>query len=247
MKKICVAVLSLMIHLAAQDLRDLRGEIVSQSGADLSLLTVRLYRGGDVPEETHVERDGRFVFYGVRPGMYTLQVMDPAKNEILSEPVTVSSFTPPVTLQLPERRNDTPSGRTISAARLLHPPDRRSLREAAKAQKLAETGDHVRAVEELEKAVSLDPHYADAYNNLGAEYARLGRLKEAETAFRRAIEIDPTMAITQSNLAVVLAKMAHLDEAEQWARGALRLDASNADSRGILDSILAAEGKKTAR
>jgi len=47
------------------------------------------------------------------------------------------------------------------------------------------------AVRALEKAVELQPRYADVHASLGAYYAKLGRIEDARTCFKRALEINP--------------------------------------------------------
>jgi Flp pilus assembly protein TadD len=227
--------------MAAQEVHPLRGEIESQTPVDYSMLTVKLYRNaGDTPEVAHVEHDGHFVFYGLKAGPYTLRVMNAQQEEIVSDQVLVG-FGAPVTLHLPEQSKNTPTGQTISAARLLHPPDKHALRDAVRAQHFAESGQHERAAEELQKAVSEDPNFADAYNNLGAQYVKIGRFEDAAGAFRRAAELDPSVALPRVNLAVVLGKTGHLDEAEQWARSAVHIDSTNATAQHVLGLIVAAK------
>ncbi len=128
-------------------------------------------------------------------------------------------------------------GQTISVARLLHSPEKRAVRTAARAQKLSASRAYDRAAAELELAIEYDPDYPDAYNNLGVQYMRLGRTSEAVTAFRRAIALDPGGALQQANLAVALARSGRPAEAETWARAAVRLDPTNPGTRNVLETI----------
>ncbi|HYW46530.1 MAG TPA: tetratricopeptide repeat protein [Bryobacteraceae bacterium] len=245
MRGIFVSLFLFLPAAAAQERHTVRGEIVSEAGADVSWLTVQLESSqGKAADQALVEHDGRFVFCGLEPGTYVLKVLDSKRNEILSQAVTTSELNAPVTVRLGDRPADRPSGQTVSVAGLMHPPDQRAVREAAKAQQFAAAGDHERAAAELEKAVSRDPRYAAGYNNLGVQYVQLGRLADAAGAFRRATAIDPTVAKAQINLAVVLGKIGRLEEAEKWARAAVRLDSTDAMARRVLDSIVAARGAK---
>ena len=246
MKGIFVSLLLFLPVALAQELCNLQGEIVSEAGSDVSWLTVELRgtRGGKLALQAPVEHDGRFAFYGVEPGAYMLRVLDAKRDEIMSQPVTTSDMSGRLTITIPDRPAETPSGQTVSVAGLLHPPDQRAVRDAWKAQQFSDAGDHARAAAELQKAVSRDPRYADAYNNLGVQYVQLGRLADAAESFRRAIAIDPTVAKAQINLAVVLGQTGQLDEAEKWARAALRLDSTDALARRVFDSIAAARRAK---
>ena len=72
-----------------------------------------------------------------------------------------------------------------------------------------------------------DPHgplraaFADAFDGLGEEYARLGRYGEAEAEFRRFLILDPASWAGHYGLAVILYQTGDLSGAEQSARRAL--------------------------
>ncbi len=244
MKKICVSLLvSLSPFLAQVPTTAITGEIVNGPGWDASWLTVRLIAPGGraLFVTAHIDPGGSFTLSGVEPGSYILQVLDVGSNEIASQPVTVfNTGNAPLSIRLPERRVDRPTGQTVSAERLLHPPAKRALRAARKAQKLSQSGNHARAAAELEGAVRDDPYFSDAYNNLGVQYMRLGRSADAVAAFRRAIALDPGGPLQRANLAVTLACSGRLEEAETWASSSVRLDPANPESRRILEGIRSA-------
>jgi tetratricopeptide (TPR) repeat protein len=183
--------------------------LICEGPADLSWLNVRLrsFSGPDEPSKVPVDPDGSFVIRNVPPGSYMLYVLDRHGNEITSQPLNVLEAMPAVAIRLPGRVAARPTGKTVSAARLLHKPDKRALRAAIKAQKLAQEHDYQEAAAELENAVRIDPKFAEAHNNLGVQYLRLGRYGDAAAAFRRAIEIDPTGREQQANLAVALKRI----------------------------------------
>ena len=56
---------------------------------------------------------------------------------------------------------------------------------------LAEQGQLNEAIEAYRRALALKPDYAEAHNNVGAVFDRLGHLMEAEESFRRAIGNKP--------------------------------------------------------
>jgi tetratricopeptide (TPR) repeat protein len=53
-------------------------------------------------------------------------------------------------------------------------------------------------------AVRLDPGHADAHNNLGSAYFRLGDRARAEAEYRTTLRLDPRSAGAERNLAIVL-------------------------------------------
>jgi len=134
-----------------------------------------------------------------------------------------------------------PSIETVSAANLRHRVPKAAKEASDRSAKLSRNGDARRAAEELEKAVSLDPEYAEAHGNLGFEYMQLGRLKDAEAEIRRAIALDPYVSIIHSNLGWLLFQQRDFAEAEQSARRALALSLDNDRAHMLLGVLLGAE------
>jgi tetratricopeptide (TPR) repeat protein len=58
---------------------------------------------------------------------------------------------------------------------------------------------------QLNLAVSLRPHYADAFNNLGSMYLKQSKLNNAIDAFRKALSIEPNNAKFHNNIGVTYA------------------------------------------
>ncbi|MBZ5636542.1 MAG: tetratricopeptide repeat protein [Acidobacteriia bacterium] len=100
---------------------------------------------------------------------------------------------------------------TVSAKRLRHRPPKAARQAYDKAARIKDAG---KAALELEKAIALDSDFAEAHNDLGVVYTRLGRYPEAGAEFRRAIELVPEESLPHSNLAWVLSAMGQRAEAE---------------------------------
>src|SRR6185369_3319320 len=72
------------------------------------------------------------------------------------------------------------------------------------AQANSEADRHVDAVNEFEAAIKLAPNQPGLHEELGSEYRSLGKLQEAEEAFRRELELDPYNVLAQYKLGVLL-------------------------------------------
>lgn len=59
------------------------------------------------------------------------------------------------------------------------------------------------AVKYYEKAISIDPGYVDAYDNLGLAFRHQGNLEKAEFYYKKSIEIYPNGYLAHQNLAIV--------------------------------------------
>ena len=96
----------------------------------------------------------------------------------------------------------------VSTALLFHAalaqPAYAADRSAAKAQvefgiKVAQSGLWKEAQYRWEKAVELDPGYAEAWNNLAIAYEHEGKFEEARKAYERALELDPKNLLIRQN------------------------------------------------
>jgi len=131
---------------------------------------------------------------------------------------------------------------TVSAATLRHTVPKAASKAYKRGEKLAKSGKLREASLELEKALALDPDFADAHENLGALYMKLERSGEAEPHFRRAIELNPLSSFAHSDLSAVQLLAGDLKAAERSARRALELSAANDWARFVLGLTLLHNG-----
>jgi Flp pilus assembly protein TadD len=92
-----------------------------------------------------------------------------------------------------------------------------------------QTGRHEAAQQKIERAISLRPWFV-FYNNLASLHGSLGRLSEAEVAFRESLRLNPECAHTHVQLSMAVRRLGRLDESEAIIAEALRLDANIADA-----------------
>lgn len=65
--------------------------------------------------------------------------------------------------------------------------------------KVAQNGLWREAQYRWERAVEIDPSYAQAWNNLAIAYEHAGRFDEARNAYETAIKLDPKNVMIQQN------------------------------------------------
>jgi Tfp pilus assembly protein PilF len=87
---------------------------------------------------------------------------------------------------------------------LLATPTAADDRAAAKSQvefgiKVAQSGLWKEARYRWEKAVELDPTYAQAWNNLAIAYEHEGKFEDARKAYEKALELDPKNLLIRQN------------------------------------------------
>ena len=240
--KLLVTVLFVAVA-AAQDSAVIRGQIQSDSLVDMERLSIQMQ--GPIPSHNEYRADvdpsGAFHVRDVTPGTYTLQVVDTSGHELMSRAVQINSASDSLSLSIPQQRKESPGGGAVSVSTLRHKPKKEAYKACLRAEKLSEAHDFAGAAAALEKAAAADPQYAPAFGNLGAQYARLERWKEAEPALRKAIELDPATGVYYSNLAYVMINLKQHDEAEKLALRAVELDGVSAKSQLLLGSLLATE------
>jgi tetratricopeptide (TPR) repeat protein len=121
---------------------------------------------------------------------------------------------------------------------LEHPIPKKALREAYEAQKLAHSNKLPAAIAKLEDAIRICPAYRDAHVNLGAEYARVGRVGDAVAEFQEALNIGPPVSAIYVDLGLTSLALREYGEAAAFARKALELDPANAGAQKVLESAL---------
>ena len=94
----------------------------------------------------------------------------------------------------------------VSAALMVFsaPALARDARSQAKEQvdfgiKVAQNGLWKEAAYRWEKAVEIDPGYAEAWNNLAIAYEQQGSFDRAQKAYEKAVELDPKNAMIRQN------------------------------------------------
>jgi tetratricopeptide (TPR) repeat protein len=75
-----------------------------------------------------------------------------------------------------------------------------------------ESGDKPRAIALYEEILTLDPHYAAAYINLGTMQFHLRQYERAEQLYRRATEVDPSYVLAYFDLGNVLDELERIEE-----------------------------------
>ena len=101
---------------------------------------------------------------------------------------------------------------------------------------LTEEGNYEQAISEFDKAIELDPDYAEAYSNRGIAYGSQGDFDSAMTDFNKAIELDPESAEAYSNRGIAYGGQGDFDSAMTDFNKAIELDPEYAKAyyfRGI--------------
>ena len=89
-----------------------------------------------------------------------------------------------------------------------------------------------------QKAIDLNPDYANAHANMGLILSDMQKYKEAEIATRKAIQLNPNFSEAYSNLGNILGELDKLKEAEIATRKAIQINPNFANAHSNLGNIL---------
>ncbi len=88
-------------------------------------------------------------------------------------------------------------------------------------------GKMEKALEEFQKAIEINPFYAEAYNNLGAVYLYKEEYEKAIPYLEKAIEVDPAYGFPHYNLAIALHYLGKDEGAIAELKQAIKLNPRN--------------------
>ncbi len=100
-------------------------------------------------------------------------------------------------------------------------------------------GQYDQAISDFNKALEINPSYAEAYNNRGAVYSRKGQNDEAISDYSKAIEIDPEGVKAYNNRAWEYTLKLQYDQAISDLKKAHEINPGNADIYNNLAWVLA--------
>jgi len=177
----------------------------SQEGA---MIKVKIDSTNSTGLSVVADPNGAFIFRNLEPGNYQLTVDAGEGFELFKETVSIDRetsaspriVTVPVYLRL---KPNSPLGvKTVDA--LLASVPKPALERYDKALVLARAGDSKAAIEELKGAISLYAEFALAYNEMGAQYLKLGQLEQAIEALRSAVKLAPEAFNPRLNYGIAL-------------------------------------------
>jgi Tfp pilus assembly protein PilF len=210
---------------------NLHAHVVLLSGASSTPI-------GDV----YTAEDGSADFGDLSTGTYHLQVSAEGIEETDSGQVQVNAGDGAQSLFVTVKRTaetHAPVGNsksaTISATNLNIPDGAKQDFDNARA--LMAKQNWSKAKDELMKAVVAYPQYADAYNNLGVVYARLGDRTRERESLQTAIRLDDHLAAALVNLATMAVVDHNLPAAEPLLNRAAAADPDNVQTLILLAKV----------
>jgi tetratricopeptide (TPR) repeat protein len=108
---------------------------------------------------------------------------------------------------------------------------------------LLEKGQVLKALDEFQKALGINPSNVDARNNLGNALFQRGKLDEAVAQYQKALEINPNHPQIHYNFGNALLQKGEFDEAVAQFQRALEINPGYADAHYNFGNALLRKGK----
>ena len=145
-----------------------------------------------------------------------------------------------------EPRNAHTASNVVTLQELSHTVPAKARKEMEKAE-AARAGKRIdEAIDHLNKAVSLDPNYVAARNNLAVFLLFENRIEPALAQLLEAIKIDPWNSTLSTNLTVGYILSHRLEDAERTARLNMDLERGGGHAPMLLGLVLVTKHKYTA-
>ncbi|HYU98804.1 MAG TPA: tetratricopeptide repeat protein [Pyrinomonadaceae bacterium] len=214
-------------------------------------IKLQSYNSGEIT--VLADTGGSFTFAALAPGSYTVVVSAGDEYEIAREsvfidndanlsrsgipaPSTSRRYTVMVHLQ-PKIGANRARASVLNAALAEVPEAARKRYE--KGLEMAQSGDTLKAIDNLKAAVSLYPKFPLALNELGVQYLRLGHADKAVEALKTASELTPDAFTPRLNLGIALLEAKRFVDSEAQLREALKQNASAPTAHMYLGIALA--------
>jgi len=178
------------------------------------------------------DNNGEFNFTNLRGGIYYVRVLpDPKKYEPISEQVRLlPDNNPTLTFYLVEKRDPSsgkPRAPTVSAGEAASEIPPTAKEEFDEAHRLLTKKDVEGAIAHFERAIGIYPGYLIALNDLGVQYLKFRRLREAAEQFEAAIAKDSHYFNARMNLGIVRVEEKRFDLAIEQLNQAITIDGSH--------------------
>ena len=183
---------------------------------------------------TYSDTNGSFVFRGLRAGTYRISVDAGKEYEPVNETVDISQTSRnsgivqsiPVEIQLRLKRNESapPGVVDVSPTDIPKP----ALDLYGEALKSKQKGDIAKAIQQLHSAISLQPNFMLAFNEMAVLYMQTSQLDEAEKSILAALKLAPDAFPPIFNHGLLLVRMKQFEDAEKELRRAVTKDDKSA-------------------
>jgi tetratricopeptide (TPR) repeat protein len=194
---------------------------------------------------TTTDEYGKFIFSGLGPGSYTVNIDDDKDYHSMVQMVDIQNpkNAPAESYTLSFRlvpKAGSPGKATVIDSDKTDIPQK-ALDHYDEAIKRSRAGDTQGAIAELKDAIEKYPEFMLALTELGVQQLKIGDLAAADESFAAALKIRPNAYEPTINRGIGLFRQKHYLDAENYLRSALKIKATSTVAHYYLGRTLMAE------
>ena len=220
--------------------------LVAERTSDLAIKVKLTRLDGKVADERELGYEGTAIFDQLAPGQY-LVTIEREHQATIARPLDIkagSAFTISWELRISgnsttvrETTKDIFRKESSAVDELSSRVSKKAFKAFQQASEESARGNHLKAVEFLQKAIKEAPNFFEAHNNLGAQHQKLKEPDKAIEAYERAIAIKRDSPKPFLNLGNIYLERKEWDSALKNFRTALDLEGNNLNAHLALGRI----------
>lgn len=191
----------------------------------------------------NTNQNGSFAFRGLPAGTYIITIEKEVDYKPISQNVDIIQFrgapaqtyTVNIRLQFKDRVESKPA---VVNAEFLNIP-KKALTHYNAAIELSKANNREGAIAELKLAIAEHPTFTQAFNEMGVQYLKLGKLEDADAAFQGALKIDAESFPALINRGIAYVMMKRYGESVPLLRKALKVNEQSPVGHYFLGQALA--------
>jgi len=247
-------VLHRAIATAQAQVGNIVGEIrIADVGLPDKQILVNLQARGATINSAYADTDGRFGFYALPDGVYSIVIEDENytrvdQQVILNLAISATAFAR-ITLKKASKDNNSNASRVnganpdiVDQSDFVRKFPKNAVKEYEKGLR-ARVNDPNGAVSHFHKAVEIAPEFYQAHNELGRIYLARSEFGNAEQEFSTAVRLNQSDSQGHLNLANVYLLTKEYEKASREVNDGLRKDPNSAVGYFVLGSICERTGK----
>ncbi len=222
--------------------RSMHGTVINSDASPVSdaMVEIRNVQSGAVVARVFTSGTGEFQAPGVLPGQYVISVVDGTRTA--QQQVAFSGFEPDIRVSFTGQvSNPKGEGNTVSVATLSVPEKAKRAFESA--QKALLKNRLEEAAAELQRALTIAPHYPQALSLRAVLHLAKGDSKAAQDDAHRAVEIDPSNSLAYTILGASYNATGQFLQAVEWLQQAVKIDPNFWQSHYEMAKSFYAQGK----
>ena len=229
---------------SAGGIHSIQGRVYMPSGRRAGLgIVVRLDGNVNGTRQATTDDDGNFTFNGLPAAEYQLTIAAGSDYDGIKQSVVIYGNTGNAGIG---RSGQTlqydihllPKGAGFDEAKAFAGVPQQAVDDYKAAAKAAQSGNHKKAVEQLNAALAVHPNFALALSDLGVQYLKLGDMTKLADTMETLLKLTPNDPHAHLNMGIALYNQKKFPDADSHLRKAVELNPTDAPAHYYLGMTL---------